>query len=53
MINIRTFASDNCSGIAPEIMESIIAANNGHAVAYPVQTNLIFTTIPENAVHEL
>ena len=31
---MRTFASDNCSGVAPEIMESIIAANNDHAIAY-------------------
>ena len=31
---MKSFASDNYSGVAPEIMQSIIAANQGHAPAY-------------------
>jgi len=30
----RQFASDNYSGICPEVMEAILAANRGHAPAY-------------------
>jgi len=30
----RTFASDNRSGIHPEILATIAAANEGHATAY-------------------
>jgi threonine aldolase len=32
--NIRGFASDNYSGIHPEVLAAIGAANNGHQVAY-------------------
>jgi len=34
MINKRGFASDNNSGVHPEIMKAIIDANEGHTVAY-------------------
>jgi threonine aldolase len=34
MISSKNFASDNCSGIHPEIMKSIIAANSGHTLSY-------------------
>ena len=34
MKNLRGFASDNNSGIHPEIMFAIQHANNGHAIAY-------------------
>lgn len=30
----RTFASDNYSGVHPEIMEALIRANEGHAASY-------------------
>ena len=30
----RTFASDNNAGVHPEILKSIIGANEGHAVGY-------------------
>jgi len=33
-MNKRGFASDNFSGVLPEIMEAIQNANNGHAMAY-------------------
>ncbi|MET0725584.1 MAG: beta-eliminating lyase-related protein [Leifsonia sp.] len=32
--NIRGFASDNYSGVHPEILEAIAAANGGHQIAY-------------------
>ena len=32
--NIRGFASDNYSGIHPEVLAAIAAANDGHQVAY-------------------
>lgn len=31
---MTSFASDNCSGVHPAIMDAIIAANNGHQAAY-------------------
>ena len=31
---IKNFASDNCSGIHPEIMKAITAANSGHTLSY-------------------
>lgn len=31
---VRGFASDNYSGVHPEIMEALIAANGGHQIAY-------------------
>ena len=34
MINKRGFASDNNSGVHPEIMKAIIEANEGHTIAY-------------------
>jgi len=34
MINKRGFASDNNSGVHPEIMKAIIDANEGHTIAY-------------------
>ena len=34
MTNKRGFASDNNSGVHPEIMKAIIEANEGHTVAY-------------------
>ncbi len=33
-MNTRFFASDNCSGIHPQIMEAIIQANTGHVKGY-------------------
>jgi len=30
----RSFASDNNAGVHPEIMEAIVAANDGHVIAY-------------------
>ncbi|PLX22459.1 MAG: threonine aldolase [Marinilabiliales bacterium] len=33
-MNKRGFASDNNSGVHPEIMKAIIEANNGHTIAY-------------------
>lgn len=30
----RTFASDNYSGVHPEILKAISQANDGHAAAY-------------------
>lgn len=33
-IPTRSFASDNCAGIHPEILQAIIEANSGHAVSY-------------------
>ncbi|MBI9059794.1 MAG: low specificity L-threonine aldolase [Labilibaculum sp.] len=33
-MNKRGFASDNFSGILPEVMEAIQNANNGHVIAY-------------------
>jgi threonine aldolase len=30
----KTFASDNCAGVHPKIMEALAAANRGHAQAY-------------------
>jgi threonine aldolase len=33
-VNLRGFASDNYSGIHPEVMTAIAAANDGHQVAY-------------------
>jgi threonine aldolase len=30
----RGFASDNCAGVHPEVMEAIAAVNEGHATAY-------------------
>ncbi|WP_293698417.1 low specificity L-threonine aldolase [uncultured Agrococcus sp.] len=33
-VNIRGFASDNYSGVHPEILEAIAAANEGHQSAY-------------------
>lgn len=33
-MNKRGFASDNNSGVHPEIMEAIIKANEGHVIAY-------------------
>ena len=32
--NTRTFASDNAAPVQPEILESLTAANRGHAIAY-------------------
>ena len=32
--NIRGFASDNYSGVHPEILEAITAANGGHQISY-------------------
>ncbi len=34
MINKRGFASDNNSGVHPEIMKAMIDANEGHTIAY-------------------
>ncbi|MDX9694647.1 MAG: low specificity L-threonine aldolase [Bacteroidales bacterium] len=34
MINKRGFASDNNSGVHPEILKAIAEANNGHTIAY-------------------
>ena len=34
MKNIRGFASDNNSGVHPQILKAIENANNGHVVAY-------------------
>ena len=34
MINKRGFASDNNSGVHPEIVKAIVEANEGHTVAY-------------------
>ncbi|MDA3952604.1 MAG: low specificity L-threonine aldolase [Bacteroidales bacterium] len=34
IINKRGFASDNNSGVHPEIMKAIIEANEGHTIAY-------------------
>ena len=34
MINKRGFASDNNSGVHPDIMKAIIDANEGHTIAY-------------------
>jgi threonine aldolase len=34
MKHIRGFASDNNAGVHPDIMEAIIKANQGHAIAY-------------------
>ncbi|MDN6202844.1 MAG: beta-eliminating lyase-related protein, partial [Micrococcaceae bacterium] len=31
---VRGFASDNYSGVHPEIIEALIAANGGHQIAY-------------------
>ncbi len=31
---LKSFASDNYSGIAPEIMDAIVSANHGHQAAY-------------------
>lgn len=31
---MRSFASDNNSGIHPDILQAIVAANQGHAIAY-------------------
>lgn len=33
-MNTRTFASDNYSGVHPEIMEALLQANTGHAASY-------------------
>jgi len=33
-INLKSFASDNWSGVAPAIMQAIISINNGHHPAY-------------------
>jgi threonine aldolase len=33
-MNARFFASDNCSGIHPQIMDAIIEANQGHVKGY-------------------
>ncbi|WP_433676365.1 threonine aldolase family protein [Microbacterium gorillae] len=33
-VNLRGFASDNYSGIHPEVLSAISAANDGHQVAY-------------------
>lgn len=33
-VNIRGFASDNYSGVHPEVLEAIVAANGGHQTAY-------------------
>ena len=33
-ITVRGFASDNYSGVHPEVLAAIAAANNGHQVAY-------------------
>lgn len=30
----RDFASDNCSGLAPEILDALAAANGGHQISY-------------------
>ena len=32
--DIRGFASDNYSGVHPEILQAIAAANDGHQIAY-------------------
>ncbi|WP_417563829.1 threonine aldolase family protein [Microbacterium sp.] len=32
--NVRGFASDNYSGIHPEVLDAIVQANNGHQIAY-------------------
>ncbi len=34
MSNIRGFASDNNSGVHPDIMEALLKVNIGHAVGY-------------------
>jgi threonine aldolase len=34
MMNTKTFASDNYSGVHPEIMEALMKANSGHASSY-------------------
>ncbi|MGO4385568.1 threonine aldolase family protein [Specibacter sp. RAF43] len=31
---VRSFASDNYSGVHPQVLEALAAANDGHAVAY-------------------
>ena len=33
-VNLRGFASDNYSGIHPEVLQAIADANNGHQIAY-------------------
>ena len=30
----KSFASDNYAGIHPEILQAIVQANQGHAIAY-------------------
>ena len=29
-----TFASDNASGVSPEVLEALVAANEGYSIAY-------------------
>ena len=30
----RAFASDNAAGALPEVLDALVAANDGHALAY-------------------
>lgn len=34
MKNPRLFASDNCSGVHPAVLQALIEANDGHVIAY-------------------
>ncbi|MBN1981081.1 MAG: low specificity L-threonine aldolase [Chitinivibrionales bacterium] len=34
MKNTKSFASDNCAGVHPDILKAIAVANNGHALSY-------------------
>src|SRR4029079_5617596 len=47
--NPRGFASDNYSGVHPEIVEAILAANEGHVSAYGEDP---YTAASERALRE-
>ncbi len=49
-MNARFFASDNCSGIHPQILEAIVNVNQGHVKGYGYDT---YTRDAENAFKKL
>lgn len=58
---VRGFASDNYSGVHPEVLAAIAAANGGHQIAYgedvyttqATQSNGVFATLPDGVADQL
>ena len=49
----RGFASDNCAGIYPEILEAAVRGVDGVEVQRPVEANAVFAILPLSVTERL